>query len=103
MNQPWPEDMCWVGRNVLAVASATKEGVPMNQQLTLVDVQVRNKAGGSTISWNLQTLDQMPHDKGGIGSMAALNEDAGGINLVTAALDKQIVSVVYSIMFNILL
>jgi len=75
----------------------------MNQQLTLVDVQVRNKAGGSTISWNLQTLDQMPHDKGGIGSMAALNEDAGGINLVTAALDKQIVSVVYSIMFNILL
>jgi hypothetical protein len=92
MNQPWPEDICWAGQNALAVASATKDGVPMNHQLTLVDVQVRNKSGGSSVSWNLQTVDQMPHEKGGIACMTALNEDAGGINLVTAALDKQIVS-----------
>ncbi|KAF8934808.1 hypothetical protein BGZ58_005444 [Dissophora ornata] len=99
LNQPWPEDMCWVGQNVLAVAGAHKEGVPMNHQLMLIHVEKTKmqRAGfgqskASSLAWSMQALEQMPHDKGGIMCMASMGEDASGIALATAAMDKQIIN-----------
>ncbi|KAF9575271.1 hypothetical protein EC968_003623 [Mortierella alpina] len=100
ISQPWAEDVCWVGRNVLAVASATKEGVLSKHQMTLVHVAKgkpqRSALGlnGPSLAWTLQSLDQKPHDssKGGITCIASIAEDASGISLATAALDKQIVN-----------
>ncbi|CAO3574319.1 unnamed protein product [Mortierella alpina] len=100
ISQPWAEDVCWVGRNVLAVASATKDGVLSKHQMTLVHVAKgkpqRSALGlnGPSLAWTLQSLDQKPHDssKGGITCIASIAEDASGISLATAALDKQIVN-----------
>ncbi|KAF9946782.1 hypothetical protein BGZ72_011144 [Mortierella alpina] len=100
ISQPWAEDLCWVGRNVLAVASATKDGVLSKHQMTLVHVAKgkpqRSALGlnGPSLAWTLQSLDQKPHDssKGGITCIASIAEDASGISLATAALDKQIVN-----------
>ncbi|KAF9986019.1 hypothetical protein BGZ75_002282 [Mortierella antarctica] len=100
ISQPWAEDVCWVGRNVLAVASATKDGVSNKHQMTLVHVAKgkpqRSALGlnGPSLAWTLQSLDQKPHDssKGGITCIASIAEDASGISLATAALDKQIVN-----------
>lgn len=92
-NMPWAEDMCWVGKNTLAVASAHKEGVPMPHQLMLVHVEKAKPT--SPVTWTIQSLDQKPHDssKGGILCLTAMTEDRSGISLATAGLDKQIVSV----------
>ncbi|KAF9954772.1 hypothetical protein BGZ70_010458, partial [Mortierella alpina] len=100
ISQPWAEDVCWVGRNVLAVASATKDGVLSKHQMTLVHVAKgkpqRSALGlnGPSLAWTLQSLDQKPHDssKGGITCIASIAEDASGISLATAALDKQIIN-----------
>ncbi|KAF9933207.1 hypothetical protein FBU30_006148 [Linnemannia zychae] len=91
LNMPWAEDMCWISRNTLAVASAHKEGVPMPHQLTLVHVQ--KAKSNSSINWTIQSLDQKPHDtsKGGIVCLSALTADRSGFSLATAAMDKQIV------------
>lgn len=101
LNQPWAEDMCWVGRNVLAVASATKEGVELNHQLTLIHVKntppqkssLGSLNAGSSLAWTIQALEQKPHDmsKGAIMCMSAMTEDASGMSLATAGMDKQIV------------
>ncbi|KAG0057339.1 hypothetical protein BGZ83_011582 [Gryganskiella cystojenkinii] len=89
INQPWAEDICWVGRNVLAVASGRKDNVAMNHELTLVDVQV-TKSGD--VTWGLQTLQETPHDKkGGIVCISALSDDNSGLNLATAGMDKNII------------
>ncbi|KAF9368516.1 hypothetical protein CPC16_005286, partial [Podila verticillata] len=100
LNQPWAEDMCWVGRNVLAVASATKEGVELNHQLTLIHVKntppqkssLGSLNAGSSLAWTIQALEQKPHDmsKGAIMCMSAMTEDASGMSLATAGMDKQI-------------
>ncbi|KAG0290304.1 hypothetical protein BGZ98_003520, partial [Dissophora globulifera] len=73
LNQPWSEDMCWAGQNVLAVASAHKE---------------------VSVSWTLQELKETPHDpnKGGIMCMTSLGESASGFSVATAAMDKQIIN-----------
>ncbi|KAF9960912.1 hypothetical protein BGZ65_011534, partial [Modicella reniformis] len=98
LNQPWCEDMCWVGKNVLAVASAHKDNVPLNHQLTLIHIEKgrvpRAVLGqpGPTVAWRLQTLTQMPHDrKGGIMCISAIAEDVEGMSLATGAADKQII------------
>ncbi|KAF8946347.1 hypothetical protein BGZ47_000758 [Haplosporangium gracile] len=90
-NMPWAEDMCWVGKNTLAVASAHKEGVPMPHQLMLVHVEKSKPT--SPVTWTIQSLDQKPHDtsKGGILCLTAMIEDRSGISLATAGLDKQII------------
>ncbi|KAG0305444.1 hypothetical protein BGZ97_001112 [Linnemannia gamsii] len=90
-NMPWAEDMCWVGKNTLAVASAHKEGVPMPHQLMLVHVGKTKPS--SPVTWTIQSLDQKPHDtsKGGILCLTAMIEDRSGISMATAGLDKQIV------------
>ncbi|KAG0248384.1 hypothetical protein BG011_000138, partial [Mortierella polycephala] len=98
LSQPWAEDMCWVGRNVLAVASATKDGIPNSHQLALVHIKKTMPQrfapgmGGPSVNWRLQTLEQKPHDssKGGIMCMASLANDASDVSLATAAMDKQI-------------
>lgn len=91
-NMPWAEDMCWVGKNTLAVASAHKEGVPMPHQLMLVHVDKAKPT--SPVTWTIQSLDQKPHDasKGGILCLTGMTEDRSGISLATAGMDKQIVS-----------
>ncbi|KAF9357651.1 hypothetical protein BGX34_009280 [Mortierella sp. NVP85] len=97
LDQPWSEDMCWVGKNVLAVASAHKEGVPLNHQLTLVHVEKRwtTRAAlgqpGYTVSCKLQTLAPMPHDVKGIMCIGSMTEGTDGISMATAGMDKQIV------------
>ncbi|KAF9188268.1 hypothetical protein BGZ50_001446 [Haplosporangium sp. Z 11] len=99
LSQPWAEDMCWVGRNVLAVASATKDGVPNNHQLALVHIKKTMPQryapgmGGPSVNWTLQTLEQKPHDssKGGIMCMTSLANDPSDVSLATAAMDKQII------------
>ncbi|KAG0206168.1 hypothetical protein BGX28_002347 [Mortierella sp. GBA30] len=99
MNQPWAEDLCWVGRNVLAVAAASKEGMPATHQLTLAHVAKGKSqksalgSSGPSLAWTLQTIEEKPHDisKGGIMCIASISEDASGISLATAALDKQII------------
>ncbi|KAI1315098.1 hypothetical protein EDD11_001288 [Mortierella claussenii] len=97
LNQPWSEDMCWVGQNTLALASAHKEGVPTHHQLTLVHVEKvkshRSALGGDSVSWSLQPLKESPHEgsKGGIVCVSALTQDASGISLATAGVDKQII------------
>ncbi|KAF9404768.1 hypothetical protein BGZ94_003952 [Podila epigama] len=98
LNQPWAEDMCWAGSNVLAVTSATKEGFKNNHQLTLVHVKhnTSRKATGmsdSSVAWTLQPLEENPHDtsKGGILCMTAMTEDNGGMSLATAGMDKQVI------------
>lgn len=93
--------MCWVGRNVLAVASATKEGVELSHQLTLIHVKntppqksnLGSLNAGSSLAWTIQALEQKPHDmsKGAIMCMSAMTEDASGLSLATAGMDKQIV------------
>lgn len=100
LNQPWSEDVCWVGKNVLAVASAHKENVPINHQLTLVHVEKgrapRASLGqaGPSISWKVQNLSATPHDKSkGIQCISSISDDADGMSLVTAGFDKQIVGV----------
>ncbi|KAF9897508.1 hypothetical protein BX616_005483, partial [Lobosporangium transversale] len=99
LNQPWCEDMCWVGQNTLAIASAHKEGVPLQHQLALVHVEkakpYRSALGMSatSISWTIQPLRESPHDgsRGGIVCVSSLIEDMNGMSLVTAGVDKQIV------------
>ncbi|KAF9143024.1 hypothetical protein BGX30_001541 [Mortierella sp. GBA39] len=90
-NMPWAEDMCWVGKNTLAVASAHKEGVPMPNQLMLVHVEKAKPT--SPVTWTIQSLDQKPHDtsKGGILCLTAMTEDRSGISLASAGMDKQII------------
>ncbi|KAK3838242.1 MAG: WD40-repeat-containing domain protein [Linnemannia gamsii] len=90
-NMPWAEDMCWVGKNTLAVASAHKEGVPMTHQLMLVHVEKAKP--NSSVQWTTQSLDQKPHDnsKGGILCLSALTEDRSGISMASAGMDKQII------------
>ncbi|KAF9313760.1 hypothetical protein BGZ91_006175, partial [Linnemannia elongata] len=90
-NMPWAEDMCWVGKNTLAVASAHKEGVPMPHQLMLVHVDKAKPT--SPVTWTIQSLDQKPHDasKGGILCLTGMTEDRSGISLATAGMDKQII------------
>ncbi|KAF9105810.1 hypothetical protein BGX29_011312 [Mortierella sp. GBA35] len=90
-NMPWAEDICWVGKNTLAVASAHKEGVIMNNQLMLVHVEKAKP--NSSIVWTLQPLDQKPHEtsKGGIMCITSLMEDQSGISLATAGMDKQVI------------
>ncbi|KAF9906859.1 hypothetical protein EC991_000223 [Linnemannia zychae] len=90
-DMPWAEDMCWVGKNRLAVASAHKEGVPMRHQLMLVHVEKTKPS--SSVQWTVQRLVQKPHDnsKGGILCLSALTEDRSGLSLATAGMDKQII------------
>ncbi|KAG0323862.1 hypothetical protein BGZ99_002433 [Dissophora globulifera] len=100
LNQPWSEDMCWVGQNVLAVASAHKEGVSRNHQMMLIHVEkvkmprATSAQNGASVSWTLQELKEMPHDpnKGGIMCMTSLGESASGFSVATAAMDKQIIN-----------
>ncbi|KAG0246635.1 hypothetical protein BGX31_000072 [Mortierella sp. GBA43] len=99
LNQPWAEAMCWVGKNVLGVASAHKEGVQLNHQLLLVHVEKgrvpRASLGqtGTSVSWSVQTLSAMPHDGKGIACISSISDDADGMSLVTGGMDKQLVSV----------
>ncbi|KAF9121137.1 hypothetical protein BGW39_010827 [Mortierella sp. 14UC] len=90
-DMPWAEDMCWVGKNRLAVASAHKEGITMKHQLMLVHVEKTKP--NSSVQWTVQKLDQKPHDhnKGGILCLSALTEDRSGLSLATAGMDKQII------------
>ncbi|KAF9582618.1 hypothetical protein BGW38_010966 [Lunasporangiospora selenospora] len=96
LNMPWAEDVCWVGKNTLAVATATKDGVPLSRQLSLLHVsppkQGRSLSSGG-LQWRLQQLEEVPHDslKGGILCMTGMSEDMSGVSMATAGRDKQII------------
>ncbi|KAG0365054.1 hypothetical protein BGZ54_006923 [Gamsiella multidivaricata] len=100
LNQPWSEVICWVGKNVLAVASAHSNKHPLNHQLALVHVnkpRTRSALGHARagFTWKVQTLKEMPHNAisvhmSGIGCIAPVSDDTNEMLFATGGMDKQI-------------
>ncbi|KAF9978637.1 hypothetical protein BGZ73_001290 [Actinomortierella ambigua] len=84
---PWAEDVCWVGKDLLAVASASAQGQPQQRQLSLVHVNASpasGRQGRMTLSSVCQHVDAMPHDKTGINVLAPVDQFSDG-SLVLAS------------------
>ncbi|KAG0237300.1 hypothetical protein BGW41_000258 [Actinomortierella wolfii] len=98
---PWAEDICWVGKDLLAVASAYAQGQPMLRQLSLVHVSASpatsasglasGRNGRTTVSSVCQHVDAMPHDKHGINVLAPVDQFSdGSFVLATGGSDKTV-------------
>ncbi|KAF9166130.1 hypothetical protein DFQ26_008634 [Actinomortierella ambigua] len=91
---PWAEDVCWVGKDLLAVASAYAQGQPQQRQLSLVHVNAvpaSGRQGRATVSSVCQPVNAMPHDKTGINVLASVDQFTDGSFVVaTGGTDKML-------------